>query len=77
MHVRSAPINIEDIGTIHFRLQPPENPSTVHLLRTDVKVNGSTIFVYISAATDGWPFTIENDSDHSFTFWQTVSQMTL
>lgn len=71
---RSAPINLEDIGTVHFRLQTPGAPSTIHLLRADVKLGSSTIFVYISPATEGWPFIIENDSDFSFTFWQIVSE---
>ena len=69
----TSPINLEDIGTVHFRLPAPGDPSKVHLLRADVKLDGSTIFVYVSLASEGWPFVIENDSDYPFTFWQTVS----
>ncbi|OCH96150.1 vacuolar protein sorting-associated protein 13 [Obba rivulosa] len=66
----STPINIEDIGSVHFRLHSSGEPITTHLVRADVKLNGSTIFVSLSDPKEGWPFTIENDSDYSFTFYQ-------
>ena len=43
------------------------------LMRAEVKIEGPTIFVFLNEATEGWPFTIENDSDYSFAFCQTVS----
>ncbi|KAK7468899.1 Vacuolar protein sorting-associated protein 13 [Stygiomarasmius scandens] len=64
----SPPINIEDIGSIHFRL--PVSSDDQKLLRADVKVDGSTIFIYISAASEGWPFVIENGSDFTFSMCQ-------
>ncbi|KAI0932190.1 hypothetical protein AcW2_000882 [Taiwanofungus camphoratus] len=67
----SAPINMEDIGSVHFRLQGPEGRPIMYLLRADVKLQGSTIFILLSESSEGWPFTIENDSDYSFTFYQT------
>ncbi|KAL6309957.1 vacuolar protein sorting-associated protein 13 [Sparassis latifolia] len=72
----SAPINIEDIGTVHFRLQGISDHPELYLMRADVKIDGSTIFIHISQAPEGWPFTIENDSDHSFTFCQTAPEPT-
>ena len=69
---RSAPINIEDIGSIHFRMKVPGDDNTEHLMRADVKLGGSTVFVVISRASEGWPFVIENDSDYAFTLYQTV-----
>ncbi|KAF7791866.1 hypothetical protein EIP86_002890 [Pleurotus ostreatoroseus] len=66
----SAPINIEDIGTVHFRLKNPADDQ-IHLMAADVKLGGSTIFIVISRAEESWPFRIENDSDYSFTFYQT------
>ncbi|KZT65144.1 vacuolar protein sorting-associated protein 13 [Daedalea quercina L-15889] len=65
----SAPINMEDIGSMHFRLQKPGGIPT--LMRADVRMDGSSIFIFIFDAADGWPFTIENDSDFDFTFTQT------
>ncbi|KIP11945.1 hypothetical protein PHLGIDRAFT_21259 [Phlebiopsis gigantea 11061_1 CR5-6] len=65
----SAPINLEDIGTIHFRMIEPATKK-VHLTAVDIKLGDSTIFIVISRATE-WPFVIENDSDHTFTMFQT------
>ncbi|OSX67568.1 hypothetical protein POSPLADRAFT_1064162 [Postia placenta MAD-698-R-SB12] len=68
----SAPINMEDIGSVHFRLRKPAAEShEQYLMRADVKMEGSTIFVFIAEATEGWPFIIENDSDYTFTLYQT------
>ncbi|THV04954.1 vacuolar protein sorting-associated protein 13 [Dendrothele bispora CBS 962.96] len=69
----SPPICIEDIGSIHFRL--PVSSDNSKLLRADVKVDGSTIFVHIEAAAEGWPFVIENGSDYSFTMCQADSNI--
>ena len=41
--------------------------------QAEVKLGGSTIFVVLSHAEDDWPFAVENDSDHAFTFYQTVN----
>ncbi|KAH9898385.1 vacuolar protein sorting-associated protein 13 [Cubamyces lactineus] len=67
----SSPINVEDIGTVHFRLYAPEGSHHMWLMRAEVKIEGPTIFVFLNEATEGWPFTIENDSDYSFAFCQT------
>lgn len=72
---RSPPINIQDIGSVHFRLRVPGDQETVRLLRADVKIDGSTIFVYFSHANEGWPFIIENDSDYKVALCQTVSKL--
>jgi vacuolar protein sorting-associated protein 13A/C len=67
---RSPPINIEDIGSVHFRLR--RLGEQVDLIRADVRIEGSTIFIYLGLATEGWPFVIENDSDHVVEFSQQV-----
>ena len=70
---RSPPINIEDIGSVHFRLRRlRETEEQVDLIRADVRIEGSTIFIYLSLAYEGWPFVIENDSDHVVEFSQQV-----
>ncbi|KAF8898743.1 hypothetical protein BD779DRAFT_1795358 [Infundibulicybe gibba] len=65
----SPPINIEDLGSVHFRLRVPENsePSLIH---ADVKIEASTIFISFAIGTEGWPFVIENQSDHTITICQ-------
>ncbi|KAG5731737.1 Vacuolar protein sorting-associated protein 13 [Termitomyces sp. T112] len=61
----SSPINLEDIGTIHFRLRAPNhNESEIGLVRADVRIDGSTIFVSFSTSEE-WPFTIENESEYT------------
>lgn len=73
---RSPPINIEDIGTVHFRLRVPDD-ANVRLIRADVQISGPTIFITFAAAADGWPFMIENDSDYTVSFCQQVRQSLL
>ncbi|KAJ3917835.1 vacuolar protein sorting-associated protein 13 [Lentinula edodes] len=66
----SPPFNIEDIGFVHLRLKAPgDNPDQIRLIRVDVKIDGSTIFVHFSSAA-GWPFIIENGSDYTFSLSQ-------
>ncbi|CDO71578.1 hypothetical protein BN946_scf184911.g48 [Trametes cinnabarina] len=67
----SAPINLEDIGSVHFRLYASENDQRMWLMRADVKIEGPTIFIFLNEATEGWPFTIENESDYPLSFSQT------
>jgi vacuolar protein sorting-associated protein 13A/C len=68
---RSPPLNVEDLGSMHFRLKAPGS-NEVQLLSSDVKLGGSTIFIVISDTTS-YPFVIENDSDYAFTIYQSVS----
>lgn len=68
---RSPPINIEDIGSVHLRMRARESDE-IRLVRADIKIDGSTIFVTLCQAEEGWPFKIENDSDYSISMVQTV-----
>lgn len=43
----------------------------MHVVKADVVIDGSTIFVILSA-TEKWPFVIENDSDFSVSMIQWV-----
>jgi vacuolar protein sorting-associated protein 13A/C len=70
--IRSPPFNVEDIGTVYFRLRTPNPNSPVHLICADVKINGSTIFVSFARADDSWPFVIENNSDYAVALCQAV-----
>jgi vacuolar protein sorting-associated protein 13A/C len=70
---RSSPINIEDLGSVYFRFRRPrsDNGETI-LVRTDIQIDGPTIFIYFSAAGEDWPFEIENESDYIVELWQKV-----
>ncbi|KAJ7492621.1 vacuolar protein sorting-associated protein 13 [Mycena latifolia] len=67
----SPPIKIEDIGSVHLRLRyPGREQEPPQLIRGEVKIDGSTIFISFSRANEGWPFMIENDSDYTVTICQ-------
>ncbi|KAF8216245.1 hypothetical protein K438DRAFT_1748990 [Mycena galopus ATCC 62051] len=67
----SPPINIEHIGSVHLRLRyPGREQDPVELIRGDVKIEGPTIFISFSRATESWPFMIENHSDYTATISQ-------
>ncbi|KAJ7169902.1 vacuolar protein sorting-associated protein 13 [Mycena filopes] len=67
----SPPIKIEDIGSVHLRLRyPGREQEPVQLIRGDVKIDGPTIFISFSRATEAWPFMIENASDYTVTVSQ-------
>jgi vacuolar protein sorting-associated protein 13A/C len=68
---RSPPINIEDIGSVHLRMRA-RDLNGIRLVRADIKIDGSTIFVAFCEADEGWPFTIENESDYTISMTQTV-----
>ncbi|KAJ7293574.1 vacuolar protein sorting-associated protein 13 [Mycena rebaudengoi] len=67
----SPPIKIDDIGAVHLRLRyPGREQEPPQLIRGEVKIDGSTIFVSFSPANEAWPFLIENDSDYTATICQ-------
>jgi len=72
-HARSPPFNIEDIGLVHFRLRGPGGNQPHHLMRVHSKIEGSTIFLNLCSADEGWPFMIENGSDYEVVLCQAVS----
>lgn len=63
---------MEDIGSVHFRLRAPGDTNSIHIIRADVQIDGSTIFISLFSAKEGWPFIIENESDHSIKLCQKV-----
>lgn len=67
---RSPPINIEDIGPVHFILRHQGSKKDPELVKADVQIDGSTIFITYGLAADGWPFMIENLSDFPLTLCQ-------
>jgi hypothetical protein len=69
---RSPPINIEDIGSVHFLLRHSDSKKEPELVKADIRLDGSTIFIKYGFATDGWPFMIENSSDYPVSFCQQV-----
>lgn len=71
---RSQPINMENIGSVHLRLEASDTRKTVHLIKADVEVAGATIFITFQRETK-WPFRLENLSQFPFELVQSVSKI--
>lgn len=67
----SSPFNIADVGTIHVKLSKANQRQ--RLLRVQVLMQAATIFLHISMETLHWPFSMRNESDAEFMFFQAVS----
>jgi vacuolar protein sorting-associated protein 13A/C len=69
---RSAPINVADVGRNHV-VVPTERGASKQLLRIDIRLEGSTVFLFVAEEEGTWPLRIRNETDFPFTFEQTVS----
>ncbi|CAK7229600.1 Vacuolar protein sorting-associated protein 13 [Sporothrix bragantina] len=64
----SSPFNISDLGTAYIKLAKPGQRQK--LVRTEILMEGATIFLHLSLETRNWPFSMRNESDTEFTFYQ-------
>ncbi|SCV00936.1 LANO_0F09296g1_1 [Lachancea nothofagi CBS 11611] len=64
----SSPFMIKDIGSSYVKVL--KNGSGHQLLKLDIVLEDSTIFINISDAKGQWPYSIRNFSDHEFIFYQ-------
>ncbi|EWC44073.1 hypothetical protein DRE_07208 [Drechslerella stenobrocha 248] len=64
----TSPFNISDIGTIHVKISKSDRKQ--RLVRIEILQEHATIFLHISMETKSWPFSMRNESDAEFTFWQ-------
>lgn len=64
----SSPFNISDLGTIHVKLA--QENQRQKLLRIELLLENATIFLHISIETLHWPFSMRNESDAEFLFYQ-------
>ncbi|PGH11668.1 hypothetical protein AJ80_07035 [Polytolypa hystricis UAMH7299] len=64
----SSPFNISDLGAIYVKLAKATHRQ--RLLRVEVLIEAATIFLHISAETVHWPFSMRNESDTEFMFYQ-------
>ncbi|KAH8596858.1 putative vacuolar protein sorting-associated protein 13 [Bisporella sp. PMI_857] len=64
----SSPFSISDLGTTHVKLAKVGQRQK--LIRVEVLMENATIFLHISAETKNWPFSMRNESDTEFTFFQ-------
>ncbi|EFW98970.1 vacuolar protein sorting-associated protein vps13 [Grosmannia clavigera kw1407] len=64
----SSPFNISDIGTTFIKMAKPGQRQL--LVRADILMEGATIFLNFSIEAKNWPFSMRNESDSDFTFYQ-------
>ncbi|KAL7624686.1 Vacuolar protein sorting-associated protein 13 [Parahypoxylon ruwenzoriense] len=64
----TSPINILDLGTVHIKIAKAGQRQ--RLVRVEVLMEDATIFLHLSMETKHWPFSMRNESDTEFTFYQ-------
>ncbi|EPQ65874.1 hypothetical protein BGT96224_4871B [Blumeria graminis f. sp. tritici 96224] len=64
----SSPFNISDLGTTHVKLA--KTGERQRLIRVEILMENATIFLHISLELKHWPFSIRNESDTEFLFYQ-------
>ncbi|KAI9741223.1 MAG: hypothetical protein M1834_002939 [Cirrosporium novae-zelandiae] len=65
----SSPFNISNVGTVHVKLAKAGERQK--LIRIEVIMEKATIFLHIGIETKHWPFSMRNESDMEFMFYQT------
>ncbi|KAI1260817.1 vacuolar protein sorting-associated protein 13 [Xylariaceae sp. FL1019] len=64
----SSPINISDLGTMHLKIAKAGQRQ--RLIRVEILMENATIFLHLSIEKKAWPFSMRNESDAEFTFYQ-------
>ncbi|KAL3479124.1 hypothetical protein BJX99DRAFT_255899 [Aspergillus californicus] len=64
----SSPFNIADIGTVYVKLARQNQRQ--RLIKIDIIMEGATIFVHLNFEHRNWPFSMRNESDMDFMFYQ-------
>lgn len=64
----TSPFNISDLGTSHIKIAKAGQRQ--RLIRVEILMEDATIFLKMSLETKQWPFSVRNESDTEFTFYQ-------
>lgn len=64
----SSPFTISDLGTTHIKIAKAGQRQ--RLIRVEVLMEDATIFLHLSNETKNWPFSMRNESDTEFMFYQ-------
>ncbi|KAL4999721.1 hypothetical protein BDV10DRAFT_164199 [Aspergillus recurvatus] len=64
----SSPFNIADIGTVYVKLARQNQRQ--RLVKIDVIMEAATLFIHLSLEHRNWPFSMRNESDVDFMFYQ-------
>ena len=65
----SSAFNIANVGIVHVKLAKAGQRQK--LIRVEVIMEAATIFLHLSLETKHWPFSMRNESDIEFMFFQT------
>lgn len=65
----SSPFNIANVGTVHVKLAKAGQRQ--QLIRVEVIMEAATMFLHVSIETKHWPFSMRNESDLEYMFYQT------
>lgn len=66
--VWSAPFEIANVGSVHVKLAKAGERQK--LIKVEILMEDATLFLHISQETKHWPFSMRNESDTEFVFWQ-------
>lgn len=64
----SSPFAISNVGTVHIKIAKAGRPQ--QLVKIDVILEGATLFLHFSIETKNWPYSMRNESDIEFMFYQ-------
>ncbi|KAI9686492.1 MAG: hypothetical protein M1822_003503 [Bathelium mastoideum] len=64
----SSPFSIANVGTVHVKLAKAGQRQ--NLIRVEILLEAATVFVHVSVETKHWPYSMRNESDVEFLFWQ-------
>jgi vacuolar protein sorting-associated protein 13A/C len=64
----SSPFNLANVGMTHVKLA--KHGQRQKLIRVEIILEGATLFLHFSIETKHWPFSIRNESDTEFLFFQ-------
>ncbi|CZR58169.1 related to vacuolar protein sorting-associated protein VPS13 [Phialocephala subalpina] len=64
----SSPFNISDLGVTHIKIAKAGQRQK--LIRVEILMENATIFLHLIPETKNWPFSMRNESDTEFMFFQ-------
>ncbi|KAG4305942.1 hypothetical protein PORY_000852 [Pneumocystis oryctolagi] len=64
----SSPFNIQNLGRIHIKLSKYKEDQ--QLIRIEIMLEEATVFIHLLLEKNNWPYSIRNESDVAFTFYQ-------
>ena len=64
----SSPFNISNVGMTHVKIA--RHGQRQKLIRVEIIMEDATIFLHISVESKHWPYSIRNESDTEFLFFQ-------